>query len=719
MEDIIDVQTEGEEPMTESRVLIFAGTTEGRKLSEYLVRHAVRVHVCVATEYGGSLLPAGKSITVSSDRMTAAQMERFIEEFEPNYVVDATHPYADEVTYNIQKACGACKKKYLRLIRESSAADGCIYVDNVEEAVSFLNSTKGNILAATGSKELQAYTKLEDYKNRLYARVLSVADVIEKCRQLDVRGRHLICMQGPFSVELNMAMLKEYQIEWFVTKESGKEGGFPEKCEAARRVKTKLLVIGRPGKQEDGYTLGEMCRLLKTELLLSGSDDTRRRKVTLVGIGTGSRSYLTIRAEKICRQAELIIGAERIAKAAALSGQDVYFEYRTAEIARYIEDHPEYRDIAVVFSGDVGFYSGAKKLSALLRGESEWGRNPNDKKETEQGITAEQREEAEQKIEIEVVPGISSVVYFCAKLHIPWEDAALVSIHGRKEHVISVIRDNEKTIALMENAGGVRKFGMEMTEYGYGGLTVCVGESLSYDDEKIVWFTAEALCHYNGSDLAVLYIYNPEGGKSQTRGISDAAFVRGKVPMTKEEARSVSILKLCLKKNSIVYDIGAGTGSVSVEAAAYAVKGEVYAIEEKEEAAVLILENKRKFKTDNLTIIQGEAPEALEGLPVPDCVFIGGSGGRLKEILFKLKEFFLYTSGQCTDMRVVINAITLETLSEAVQCLGELKKNAGIRIAEEEIVQLSSARSKNTGDYHMMMGQNPVFIISFQVVCEK
>ena len=348
--------------MTESRVLIFAGTTEGRKLSEYLVRHAVRVHVCVATEYGGSLLPAGKSITVSSDRMTAAQMERFIEEFEPNYVVDATHPYADEVTYNIQKACGACKKKYLRLIRESSAADGCIYVDNVEEAVSFLNSTKGNILAATGSKELQAYTKLEDYKNRLYARVLSVADVIEKCRQLDVRGRHLICMQGPFSVELNMAMLKEYQIEWFVTKESGKEGGFPEKCEAARRVKTKLLVIGRPGKQEDGYTLGEMCRLLKTELLLSGSDGTRRRKVTLVGIGTGSRSYLTKRAEKICRQAELIIGAERIAKAAALSGQDVYFEYRTAEIARYIEDHPEYRDIAVVFSGDVGFYSGAKKL---------------------------------------------------------------------------------------------------------------------------------------------------------------------------------------------------------------------------------------------------------------------------------------------------------------------------------------------------------------------
>lgn len=189
--------------------------------------------------------------------------------------------------------------------------------------------------------------------------------------------------------------------------------------------------------------------------------------------------------------------------------------------------------------------------------------------------------------------------------------------------------------------------------------------------------------------------------------------------MTKEEVRSVSILKLCLKKNSIVYDIGAGTGSVSVEAAAYAVKGEVYAIEEKDAAAALILENKRKFKTDNLTIIRGEAPEALEGLPVPDCVFIGGSGGRLKEILFMLKEVFLNASRRCADMRVVINAITLETLSEAVQCLGELKRDAGIQIAEEEVVQLSSARSKNTGGYHMMMGQNPVFIISFQVVWEK
>lgn len=685
--------------MTEYRVLIFAGTTEGRKLSEYLAGHAVRVHICVATEYGESLLPEGECISVSHDRMDEAHMERFIRQFGPDYVVDATHPYAAFATRNIQKACDACGKRYFRLIRESSESDGCIYAEDIREAVSFLSRTKGNILAATGSKELEAYTELEDYKERLYARVLSVKDVVEKCERLGIRGRHLICMQGPFSEEMNTAMLKEYRIKWFVTKESGKAGGFPEKYEAAERANVGLVVIGRPQKQEEGYSLEEMRAFFEKELDLpvrkpvkrSPMNHTERRKVSLVGIGAGHRDDLTVRAEEVCRRAELIIGAERVAQAVAHSGQKVYVEYRTAEIAGYIREHPEYRDIAVVFSGDVGFYSGAKRLLTVLCGDGS----------------------EEQKLDIEVVPGISSVVYFCAKLHIAWEDAALVSIHGRKEHIISVIRDHKKIIVLVGNGEGVRRLGTEMEEYGYGNLAVCVGESLSYDDERIVKLTAKELCGYRGSDLAVLYIYNPDGGKGRISGVPDDAFIRGKVPMTKEEVRSVSILKLCLKRDSIVFDIGAGTGSVGIEAAMRAVNGEVYAIESKKDAASLILENKHKFKTDNLTIIQGEAPDALEGLPAPDCVFIGGSGGRLLEIFAKLTEDFLKSEERCADMRFVINAITLETLSEAVKSLGELKRDERIRIEEEEIVQLSSARSKNVGGYHMMTGQNPVFVISF------
>ncbi len=682
--------------MAEKRVLIFAGTTEGRMLVKDLAGHGVRVHACAATEYGASLLPEGGSVTVSAGRMDEGQMERLMQEFGPDYVVDATHPYADEVSRNAREACSQCRRTYLRLVREGSRTDGCVYAKDIRAAVEYLSGTDGNILAATGSKEIEEYTRLKDYKERLYARVLSVAGVTEKCEQLGIRGRHLICMQGPFSAEMNAALLREYQIAWFVTKESGKAGGFPEKYEAARRAGTKLVVIGRP-EEEDGYTLEEMRGILKKKLGLSGQDHGRRRKVTLVGIGTGRRDYFTVRAEEVFRQADLIIGAKRTVKAAAVDGQDIFFSYRPEEIAAYLSEHPEYRHVAVALSGDVGFYSGAKKLLSAL---------------SEVADTAD----------TEVVPGISSVVYFCAKLHLPWEDAALVSMHGKKARVISTVRDHEKTIVLAEGRKGIRRLGAQMKEYGYGGLQVWVGESLSYEDEKIRQFTAEELSAYGGSDLAVLYIRNPEGKRRRLGGIADALFVRGNVPMTKEEVRSVSIAKLCLNRDSVVFDIGAGTGSVAVEAALRAVGGTVFAVEAKEEAAELIAQNQRKFKTDNLCIIQGEAPEALEGLPAADCVFIGGSGGRLKEILSMLTDGLKDRAGDAGSagaggrhMHVVINAISLETVAEAVQCLRELKERIGIRVDEEEIVQISAARSKQMGDYHLMMGQNPVSVISVKI----
>ena len=680
--------------MTESRVLIFAGTTEGRRLAEYLAEYKVRVHVCAATEYGESLLPDGGSITVSHRRMDEEQMRCFIREFSPDYVADATHPYAQEATENIRKACEACGRQYLRLIRESSETDGCIYTDNIKEAVDFLRAEKGNILAATGSKELEAYTKLEDYKERVFARVLSVSDVVEKCEQLGIRGRHLICMQGPFSVEMNTAVLREYQIDWLVTKESGKTGGFPEKCKAAEQAGARVIVVGRPKKEEDGYSLEELCDFLRREIGFYADGDKGCREISLVGIGTGHRDYFTREAEKVCAQADIVIGAKRMVRAAALNGQAVLFEYRPSEIAAYIKEHPKYRNIAVVFSGDAGFYSGAKKIRAVFESDKELGRN----------------------VHIKIVPGISSVVYFSARLCVSWEDAALISMHGRKDNLISHIRDYEKVFVLVSDAQDIRKIGRMMTDYGYGGLAVCIGISLSYPDEKIVRLMAKELCGYEGGGLAVLYVCNPEGGKRRVAGMPDEAFIRGNVPMTKAEVRSVGIAKLCLKRDSIVYDIGAGTGSVAIEAALHAVKGSVYAIETKEEAVALIQKNRQKFKTDNLSIIQGEAPEALEGLLLPDCVFIGGSGGKLREILWKIMEDFSKAGKEDGKVCIVINCITLETLSEAVECLGELRGGGQFMIEEEEIAQLSLAKSKHVGKYHMMMGQNPIFMISFHAV---
>ena len=141
--------------------------------------------------------------------------------------------FAKEVTENIKRACIEVKAPYIRLLREAGQAGESVCVEDVEAAVEYLEGTSGNILVTTGSKELENYTRLTDYQERIFARVLSVGDVAVKCEELGIRGRHLICMQGPFSVEMNLAMLREYKISYLVTKESGIAGGYPQKCEAA------------------------------------------------------------------------------------------------------------------------------------------------------------------------------------------------------------------------------------------------------------------------------------------------------------------------------------------------------------------------------------------------------------------------------------------------------------------------------------------------------
>lgn len=171
--------------------------------------------------------------------------------------------------------------------------------------------------------------------------------------------------------------------------------------------------------------------------------------------------------------------------------------------------------------------------------------------------------------------------------------------------------------------------------------------------------------------------------------------------MTKEEVRSVSLSKLRLTEDSICYDVGAGTGSVSVEMALRADQGQVFAIEKKEEAAALLEENKQKFAVDNLEIIKGEAPQALENLPAPTHAFIGGSSGNLKEIVALLL-------GKNPQVRIVINCITLETISEALDVLKEYD------FQQREVVQLAASRSKEIGRYHLMMGENPIYIITCQ-----
>lgn len=653
-----------------SEIIVFAGTTEGCDISNFLAEHQIHVLACVATDYGSKSLKENEYLKIHAGRLTEPEMEALLNEKKPEMVLDATHPYAAEVTENIRTACQNTGLEYRRVLREAGAyQDQAVYVPDTQAAIEFLEGTEGNILLTTGSKELGKYTALSDAGERIYARVLSLPSVMETCKGYGFEGKHLIGMQGPFSMELNATMLRQFDCKYLVTKDTGKAGGFQEKIDAALSCGTVPVIIGRPLKEE-GLSVAE-CRHMLAEYF----GFTVKPHITLLGIGMGSQETLTVQGKKAAKSADLIIGAKRMADAVREPGQAVVYEYRSDVIADYIRNHPEYEKVVIALSGDVGFYSGARKLLTALG-----GRESN----------------------VEVICGISSVVYFMSEIGLSWDDAKITSAHGKHCNLISMIRHNQKVFSILGTGTAVAELAGKLVKYHMGEVLLYVGENLSYPDEKIFVKKAEELTNYEGQPLSVVCAFheNPEPALS-THGIPDEEFIRGKAPMTKEEVRSVSLSKLRLTEDSICCDVGAGTGSVSVEMALRADQGQVFAIEKKEEAAALLEENKQKFAVDNLEIIKGEAPQALENLPALTHAFIGGSSGNLKEIVALLL-------GKNPQVRIVINCITLETISEALDVLKEYD------FQQREVVQLAASRSKEISRYHLMMGENPIYIITCQ-----
>ena len=647
------------------KAIVFAGTTEGYALCEFLAENRVSVYACAATEYGGSLLQENEFLHVSAGRLKTEDMEELFRKENPEIVLDATHPYAAEVTKNIRTACESAGVLYQRILRpEGEKNSEAIYVESTEEAAAFLSGTEGNIFLTTGSKELAKFTGIPDYKERLFARVLSIPSVIRSCAELGIEGKHLIGMQGPFSAEINEAMLRQFQCSYLVTKDTGLAGGFPEKMEACQRCGVTPVIIGRPLKEE-GLSLQD-ARVFLSKMF----GFTLSQKISLVGIGMGAEKTLTLEGKKALNEAELLIGAKRMTEAVQKPGQMVLHEYRSEKIVEYIREHPKYRTVAIALSGDVGFYSGAKKLIDQLDGN------------------------------VEVICGISSVVYFMSKIGLSWDDAKIVSAHGRNCNLISLIRHNPKVFSILGTEDGVAVLASRLVYFGMGDVTLYVGENLSYENEKIFHDKAANLTEYRGDALSVVTACNEKATPlSAVHGISDGEFLRGKAPMTKEEVRTVSLSKLRLSEDSVCYDVGAGTGSVSVEMALRAWMGQVYAIEKKEDALALLKENKKKFAVDNLVIIPGVAPEAMTELPAPTHAFIGGSSGNMQDIINLLLE-------KNPKVRIVINCITLETVTEAMNAIRDFG------LEDVDIVQLAAARSKSIGRYHMMMGENPIYIIS-------
>ncbi|NLI73913.1 MAG: precorrin-6A reductase [Euryarchaeota archaeon] len=660
-----------------SKVLVFAGTTEGRMLAEVLGEAGVRTHICVATDYGKDLIKEYAPITISAERMDANAMQVMMNRENFDIVIDATHPYAIIVSDNIKEACSQAGIEYLRLLRpegRNSNDKDLVWVSDVQSAVEYLKGTVGNVLVTTGSKELSKFTVIDNYEDRIYARVLSIPSVAEACAKLGFKGKNVISMQGPFSEELNYGMLKQINAAYLVTKDSGSVGGFEEKVRAAKRAGVKIILIGRP-PGDTGMSYSEVLQYLEfhtgKKLYSSHNKCQDKRKITLAGIGMGSRESMALGVIEACKTADLIIGARRMLDTVDLNNTDTLIEYQAPKILEYLDTHPEYRDIVILYSGDVGFHSGARQLL----------------------------EHVDRSIfELEVKCGIPSVAYLCSRLEIPWQDVFLMSAHGCEANISGEVRRNERTFTLLDGEKGVRDLCLQLQESRLDEVVITIGQNLSYNDEIIITGRPREIIENEFRGLCVALIYNPDFDESFPIGIRDEDFIRGSAPMTKSEVRILATSKLKLTDRSIVYDIGAGTGSVSIEMARIAVNGAIYAIEKNSDSISLIEANKKKFGTPNVKVVKGLAPESMYELPTPTHAFIGGSSGNMREIIATLLE-------KNPQIRIVISAITLETINEVIECIEEFD------LLEEEIINISISRAKLVGKYHLMTAQNPVHLI--------
>ena len=696
------------------KVLVFAGTTEGRELAELLADSNIKCSVCVATDYALELMN-DKRLDVHCGRLTEEEMEVLMRDGKFDVVVDATHPYAQIVSQNVRQAADMESISLIRLRRSTeSAEEGFVSFKTHEECSAWLSFQTGNILLTTGSKDLGSYAKNETIKNHLFVRVLPGEESIRLCTANGITGRQIIAMQGPFSAQMNECILREYSIDWMVTKISGHAGGFEEKVEAAKKAGVGVCAILPPSENvcqteisgderkssmyicENVYDTAKKLELLLKEDILS----KRSRKIILSGIGMGNTDGMTREAYHAFEEAEVIFGAERMLENLPGKGIKVPY-YRADDIISYLIEHPQYTKVAAAFSGDSGFYSGAQSMKKALE------------EANEKGIL---------KSETTILPGISSVSALAARLGVSWNDAVLASIHGRRTNVVNLVRKNTKVFLLLSGKNDFEMLVNKFREAGINHVKISAGYRLSYPEEKLFTFYLDEFETklFDLPEGVYTCLIENEDCEEQilTPGIDDEIFSRTKVPMTKNEVRVLSISRLELTKNAVVYDVGSGTGSVSIECARLSPDIFVFAIEQKEEAANLTKENAvRLGLSDQIVVINKKAPEGFEELPTPTHVFIGGSSGALSDILSAIQKKLIVkentkgkTNKASKGVRVVINAVSLETIAQITKLIQTYP------VKHVQLTQIQASRAHKLGSYNLMQAQNPVLIASFNLL---
>ena len=394
-------------------------------------------------------------------------------------------------------------------------------------------------------------------------------------------------------------------------------------------------------------------------------------QLTLIGMGSGTLSGVTAEGRAYMEQADVLIGAKRLlAELPTDYTAERYNLYQPAEILRVIQTCGK-AHVCVLYSGDTGFYSGATELQRLLR---------------------------QQEIPYRVIPGLSSVQLLSAALGRPWQDWKLVSAHGVDCDPAASCSSETPTFFLTGGTWTPDAICAALTDAGFGEVQAIVGERLGTEGERIVSATVAEVAGQRFDALSVLLIEQLSALKKRAPGWPDAAFCRGDVPMTKQEVRAAALAKLGVRPTDTAWDVGAGTGSVSVELALLADRGAVYAIECNNRACSLIRENQQKFCARTLHLVEGRAPDALKELPAPDAVFVGGTKGSMRDVI----DLILSKNPAA---RICVSAIALETLQSAIDDF----RAHGL---DAEITQIAVSRTKAAGGLHMLMANNPIFLIT-------